>query len=419
MVGDGVFNYTTRVLTDMASCPPAGWGRSFDVITRIFYLALRFVYGDAQRPANPAYTFKAPGITLPDEFTISGQGELLEVKRVVRGTYEVVAKWPDANGVEVGRKTIDVSRSNVGTIEGTIVLALRDASFSVVDRQGRPLSGARVSVSPNLMRPDDVQLRPDQIFTLLRIPDGRTYDFTIEWTSPFGTTAKAVVRETPAGLQARGSIVVPVDDISVKVVDFDGRPVAGAAIKFAGQDVGSTDSQGVIIVGQVPLDNDYTISVSKEGTEIGSDRVRFTASRTSATIQAGIYDITVLVKGAAGQPIQGALVELIKGGTTIARAATDASGTAVFTKLVGADYTVRAAYEQFSSTASLAKGTRSAQITLDLYTVLLGVPMTFATFLALIIGLILLVIVVVVIVSEYIRWRGRRLGIYPAAPPKK
>jgi hypothetical protein len=45
--------------------------------------------------------------------------------------------------------------------------------------------------------------------------------------------------------------------------------------------------------------------------------------------------------------------------------------------------------------------------------------MTFATFLALIIGLILLVIVVAVIVSEYIRWRGRRLGIYPAAPPKK
>jgi hypothetical protein len=80
----------------------------------------------------------------------------------------------------------------------------------------------------------------------------------------------------------------------------------------------STDSQGIVILGQVPLDNDYTISVTKEGTEIGSDRVRFTASRTSATIQAGIYDITVLVKGAAGQPIQGALVELIKGGTPIA-----------------------------------------------------------------------------------------------------
>jgi hypothetical protein len=417
--GDGVYNYDRAILEALASCPPSGWGRSFDVITRIFDLRLRFVYGDAQRPADPYFEFSAPSLALPDQFKIKGQGAIFDAKRLARGTYDIVAYWPKEGGAEVGRRTVDISRSNVGTVEGTVVLALRDVSFTVVDRQGRPLSGARVSVSPDLVRTDDIQLRPDQIFTLLRVPDGRTYDFTIEWTSPYGTTARAAVRETPAGLQARGSIVVPVDDISVKVVDFDGRPVAGAAIKVAGQDVGSTDSQGVIIVGQVPLDNDYTISVSKEGTEIGSDRVRFTASRTSATIQAGIYDITVLVKGAAGQPIQGALVELIKGGTTIARAATDASGTAVFTKLVGADYTVRAAYEQFSSTASLAKGTRSAQITLDLYTVLLGVPMTFATFLALIIGLILLVIVVVVIVSEYIRWRGRRLGIYPAAPPKK
>jgi hypothetical protein len=417
--GDGVYNYDRATLEALASCPPSGWGRSFDVITRIFDLRLRFVYGDAQRPADPYYEFSAPSLALPDQFKIKGQGAIFDAKRLARGTYDIVAYWPKEGGAEVGRRTVDISRSNVGTVEGTVVLALRDVSFTVVDRQGRPLSGARVSVSPDLVRTDDIQLRPDQIFTLLRVPDGRTYDFTIEWTSPYGTTARAAVRETPAGLQARGSIVVPVDDISVKVVDFDGRPVAGAAIKFAGQDVGSTDSQGVIIVGQVPLDNDYTISVSKEGTEIGSDRVRFTASRTSATIQAGIYDITVLVKGAAGQPIQGATVELIKGGTTIATAATDASGTAVFTKLVGADYEVRAKYDPFSSTARLAKGVRSTTITLDLYTVLLGVPMTFATFLALIIGLILLVIVVVVIVSEYIRWRGRRLGIYPAAPPKK
>ncbi|MEM4174583.1 MAG: carboxypeptidase-like regulatory domain-containing protein, partial [Candidatus Caldarchaeum sp.] len=246
-----------------------------------------------------------------------------------------------------------------------------------------------------------------------------TYTLTVEWTSGYGVTARAVVRDTPAGLQSRGSITIPVDDISIKVVDFDDRPVAGADIGFGGQAVGKTDSQGVVIIGQVPLDNTYAVTVTKDGTQIGSDNIRFTASRTSATLQAGIYDITVLVKGAAGQPIQGALVELVRGGTTIARVATDSSGTAVFGKVVGADYTVRAAYEAFSSSANLAKGTRSTTITLDLYTVLLGVPMTFATFLALIIGLILLIIVVVVIVSEYIRWRGRRLGIYPAAPPKK
>jgi hypothetical protein len=414
----------TTITESFASCPPAGWGRSFDVITRIFDLRVRFVYGAAQRPVQTDFAFSSPDLALPAEFKITskelGRKSVLEVKRLVRGTYDVVAYWPDLDKEIVGSKTLDVSRVNVGTVEGVVVLALTDVSFTVVDRQGRILKGAEIEVAPGeLLRPNSYERRPDGVIVVLTIPEGRTYTFTVKWQSEFGTTATAAVRDTPAGLQARGSIVVPVDDVSIKVVDFDGRPVAGAAIKFAGQDVGSTDSQGIIIVGQVPLDNDYTISVTKEGTEIGSDRVRFTASRTSATIQAGIYDITVLVKGAAGQPIQGALVELIKGGTTIARAATDASGTAVFAKVVGADYTVRAAYEQFSSTASLAKGTRSAQITLDLYTVLLGVPMTFATFLALIIGLILLVIVVVVIVSEYIRWRGRRLGIYPAAPPKK
>jgi hypothetical protein len=363
---------------------------------------------------GPSYELSAPSLALPDQFTVRGQAPILEAKRVVRGTYDVLARWPDEKGVEVGVMTVEVSGSNV---VGTVVLALRDVSFSVVDRQGRPLSGARVNISPRLVRDEDMHLTPDTVFTLLRLPDGRAYDFTVEWTSGFGTTAKAIVCETPAGLQARGSITVPVDDVSIKVVDLEGRPVAEATIKLAGKDVGSTDSQGIIIVGQVPLDNDYTITVTREGMEIGSDRVRFTASRTSATIQAGIYDITVLVKGAAGQPIQGALVELIKDGTTIARAATDVSGTAVFTKAIGEDYEVRASYGQFRAETGLPRGMRNKQITLDIYTLLLGVPVNFPTFLILTIGFILLIIVVVVAVSEYINWRGRRLGIYP--PPMK
>jgi hypothetical protein len=84
--------------------------------------------------------------------------------------------------------------------------------------------------------------------------------------------------------------------------------------------------------------------------------------------QHGTYDITVLVKGAAGQPIQGALVELIKGNTTIARTKTDTGGRAVFSQVAGSDYTVKATYEQFSSTASLPKGTRNAVVTLDIKT---------------------------------------------------
>jgi hypothetical protein len=363
---------------------------------------------------GPSYELSAPSLALPDQFKVRGQAPILGAKRVVRGTYDVLARWPDERGVEIGLVTVDVSGSNV---VGTVVLALRDISFSVVDKQGRQLSGARISISPKLMRDEDMHLTPDTVFTLLRIPDGRTYDFTVEWASEFGTTAKTVVRDTPAGLQARGSITLPVDDVLIKVVDLEGRAVAGAAIKFAGRDVGSTDSQGVLIVGQVPLDSEYPITVTKDGAEMGSYLVRFTASRTSATIQAGIYDITVLVKGTAGQPIQGALVELVKGGTTIARVATDASGTAVFSKVIGADYVVRASYGGFRAETGLPKGIRNTQITLDIYTSLLGVPVNFPTFLVLTIGFILLIIVAAFAVSEYISWRGRRLGIYP--PPMK
>jgi hypothetical protein len=369
---------------------------------------------DSLTRVGPSYELSAPSLALPDQFKVRGQGSILVAKRVVRGTYDVLARWPDERGVEIGLVTVDVDRSNV---VGTVVLALRDVSFSVMDRQGRQLSGARISISPKLMKDEDMHLTPDTVFTLLRIPDGRVYEFMVEWVSEFGTIAKAVVRDTPAGLQSTGSVTLPVDDVLIKVVDLEGRPVAGAAIKFAGRDVGSTDSQGVLIVGQVPLDNGYPITVTKDGTEMGSYLVRFTASRTSATIQAGIYDITVLVKGTAGQPIQGALVELVKGGTTVVTAATDASGTAVFSKVIGADYVVRVSYGGFRAETSLPKGMRNTQITLDIYTSLVGVPVNFPTFLVLTIGFILLIIVVAFAVSEYIRWRGRRLGIYP--PPMR
>jgi hypothetical protein len=411
--GDGVYNYDRAILEALASCPPSGWGRSFDIgkdKVKVLDLRLRFVYGDTQKPVEPEYTLSAPGLALPEKFNIPGKGAVLDVRRLVRGTYEVEARYPDPAGqlLVVGKQTIELSTRNV---DGTVVLALRDVSFTVVDRQGRTLIGAKVTVGK-------ITQTGDTVVTLLAIPDGVSYDFKVEWTSKYGTTASATVRETARGLQEKGSIVLLVDDVNINVVDFDGRPVAGADVTIA-TEKGKTDSQGIVIFSQVPLENKYIINVSKDGTTFDPAEVIFTAARTTATIQVGIYDITVLVKGAAGQPIQGARVQLIKGGTPIDTKATDASGTAVFTKVVGAEYSVKAEYEQFSSTASLAKGTRSAQITLDLYTVLLGVPMTFATFLALIIGLILLVIVVVVIVSEYIRWRGRRLGIYPAAPPKK
>jgi hypothetical protein len=149
---------------------------------------------DSLTRVGPSYELSAPSLALPDQFKVRGQAPILGAKRVVRGTYDVLARWPDERGVEIGLVTVDVSGSNV---VGTVVLVLRDISFSVVDKQGRQLSGARISISPKLMRDEDMHLTPDTVFTLLRLPDGKTYDFTVEWSSEFGTTAKTVVRDTP------------------------------------------------------------------------------------------------------------------------------------------------------------------------------------------------------------------------------
>ncbi len=288
-----------------------------------------------------------------------------------------------------------------------------------MDRQGRPLSQPQVKVSPSeLIR--ELPDRPENPVTIIAMPDGITYTFEVSWTSPdFGTTATAVVRESPKGLAEKGVVVVPVDDVQLKVVDLEGRAVAGAAVSLQGKEVGKTDSQGIVVVGNVPLDNEYTVTVVQDGTQLAEEPVKFTAARLEATVKAGIYDVTVFVKGAAGQPIEGATVRLLRNGVEVAAGATDASGQVIFEKLMIGEYQVEATVPGFSASGSLAREQRSITLTLDLYIVLFGVPMTFATFLALIIGLILLVIVIVVIISEYVRWRGRRLGIYPPAPPKK
>jgi len=102
------------------------------------------------------------------------------------------------------------------------------------------------------------------------------------------------------------------------------------------------------------------MSLQSRSVEVGSDRVRFTAAKTSVTIRADIYDITVLVKGAAGQPIIGATVELRKAG------ATGESGQVRFEKVIGDDYTVEARFDPFTASRNLPKGLYNTVVMLDI-----------------------------------------------------
>jgi hypothetical protein len=317
------------------------------------------------RPVNAPVAFLAKEYVIPPgEPSTEFIGWATRIKQVPLGyEYLVRAYWPNRSGVEIATSTIFVNPEGAGE-PFTVLAALQDVNFAITDFRGRPLAGVRITVAPTLIRPEDVTVSRDGLATILRMPDA-VYDFMVEWTSHYGTAAKTLVRATPTQMREWGKVQLPVDDVTVMVVDFHDLPVVGAMVKFAGHPIGLTDSQGMVAIPQVPIGYDYAIVVSKDGVEVGSDRVRFTASKTSVTIRAGIYDVMVLVKDAAGQPLQGVFIELIKNGTIIAKTVTDAAGTATFTNVVGGEYIIKSSYRQTTSTVTLPKGERLAKVLLD------------------------------------------------------
>ncbi|MCS7129611.1 MAG: hypothetical protein NZ919_03125 [Candidatus Caldarchaeum sp.] len=374
--------------------------------------SLVFVYGDGGLPADPYFVIGPPPLGIGPEyagnFTITGRGFSLNASRLVRGIYEVVAYWPDYGGVVVGTMAIAVSGENVA---GVMVLALRDVSVKVVGRHGRNLEGAVVSVSPYLLREGELRTSPDGTTSFLRLPDGIVYQFKASWTSSYGRAAESTVIDTAASLQKRGSIVLPVDDVEIAVLDAEGRPVAGAEVLLDGFSIGLTDAFGKVVAASVPLGQEYKLTVLKDGSTIANERARLSHSKTSHTATAGIYDLTVFVMGEDGQPIHGASVELLKNGAVVAVSSTDASGKAVFTKIVGGEYSVKASYGNIAAAQTLSPGIKYATLKLDVFAVFMGVALNFQMTFILAAAAVLALITTAIAVYEILRWRSSHIRI--------
>ncbi|MEM4545544.1 MAG: hypothetical protein QW328_02080 [Nitrososphaerota archaeon] len=417
-------------------------GAHWDIMAKIFDIRVRHYYGEA-KPIEVDATFyrefpdKAGGTV---EFKAK---EVIEVKRLNRGTYDEIAKWL---GVIVGRKSFDLSAANVGTVAGELQVAVGDISVAVKDITGRVLSDAIAKfegVEQKLTIPkailDKYKLASEEdaktlkavgaIFvTKLPIPTNIRYSLDLSWTSPdFGTEAKVSIVDTVDGINAKREITLPVGVVTVNVVDAQGRPVSGAEVSL-GAVKAKTDAAGKAVFESVPLESEgkgiaYQIVVTREGEEVYKATEKFSTAKTSITVIGQLFDLSVLVKGAAGQGLPFATVTLKRAGVVVGHFTTDEGGAVTIPKLVAADYEVEATYKGYTGTVTVSKADlmagKAAEITLPPYIEIAGMPLTFATFLALIIGIILLVIVIVVIAFEYVRWRGRRVGIFPPPPPKK
>ncbi|MEM2383557.1 MAG: hypothetical protein QW521_05290, partial [Desulfurococcaceae archaeon] len=190
--------------------------------------------------------------------------ETINIRKLPRGTYTVIAKY---KGIEVARRTLDLSAVNVGTVTADIPLAMRDVSLQVVDMFGRPLPDAKVSISPEKFAGYS---NIGGIITIRAIVTTQTYEFTVSWTSgTYGKEASVIIADTPDGLAARKTIELPVGDVAVSVVDRKGEPIAGAVVKF-GPVEKTTDADGKAYFEQVPLEAagkgiSYDVSVVREG----------------------------------------------------------------------------------------------------------------------------------------------------------
>jgi len=360
--------------------------------------------------------------------------DTVTVNRLPRGVYEIEVRFIPT-GAAIFRRTFDISVVNVGTVQAEAALPFTDLSFEVTDMKGRPLP-----IAPEAVRvePADVYDKVSvagNVVTIGALYTGAPVTITVSYSSPvYGTSADVRVTDTADGLKARllggRTLQLPVDDVTVTVVDRKGQPMGGAVVKLGAAPAKSTGGDGRAVFERVPLESagrgiTYSLSVSVGGVEVtpaDARSVELSTARTSVTVIGELFSLPVRVIGTLGQGLAGANVRVVKGAVTVASASTDQGGFAQFDRLVLDTYTVVANYKGYTQEVSVSSADLQAgkvvEITLPIYTELLGIPMPLSTLLALIIGLILLVVVIAIIVSEYRWWRGRRLGVYPPAPPK-
>ncbi|RLG02932.1 MAG: hypothetical protein DRN54_03720, partial [Thaumarchaeota archaeon] len=394
-----------------------------DVRAAIFDAKLRFGYEGKTLTADIAkdlkITIKAKEIDFEAEF--SGK-DTVSLLKLPRGTYTVEAVW---KGETVARKTFDLSTVNVGTVTMDVDLSLTDVVFEVVDLAERPLAITAEKVTVENGPYAAISVKDNKV-TVVAMVKHLTYTVSVSYSGYDKETAATYVG-IPEGLKA---LKLPVGDVVITVVDLDGKPIGGALVKLAGAEK-KTDSQGTAIFQMVPLEDaagmpiTYDVTVSREVTVPAS--ITTSRSTTSFTILYGLGTINVVVKGAAGQVLSGATVELYREGALYKTGVTDEKGVVVFADLPAGTYTVKVAWKNYQDEKSAtlteddikARRPVTVEFSLPPFTEIAGVPLDFGTFVALIVGIILLVIVLAIIISEYVRWRGRRLGIYPPPPPKK
>ncbi len=151
---------------------------------------------------------------------------------------------------------------------------------------------------------------------------------------------------TPAVAESSDEEAPALIDYTVKVVDAEGNPVAGASVQLCSESAcflpSTTDAEGVVVFQKE--EGTYKACIA------GTEEYTYFEDGTEITIvyDSGLVDYTVKVVDAEGNPVAGASVQLCSESACFLPSTTDAEGVVVFQKEEGAYKACIAGTEEYT-----------------------------------------------------------------------
>ncbi|MEM2930072.1 MAG: carboxypeptidase-like regulatory domain-containing protein [Thermoproteota archaeon] len=283
-----------------------------------------------------------------------------------------------------------------------------DMVMSLKDARGRPLKNVHV-----ILEEWGISGFTDESGTLLfeRMPR-ISYRLTAEWVSRYGS--KAVVKTT---VTEDTVIVMPIHDVVLRLLSPRGRPLTNTDVYLEEVYLGKSDANGEVLATQVPSGN-YTVSAKWLDSNLMFQKIWVTTSGEKTVTPSNVHSLTIMVRGAQGQALEGAGVVVTKDGFELARVLTDKGGNAEV-ELPDGEYTVEVSYGQFLAEKRVSLTRDSfTRFDLEVFLEILGVGMTLSQTILLILAIMIVVIAIAIILHEYHVYRRKRLPELFARVPK-
>jgi hypothetical protein len=358
-------------------------------------------------PYEVKIVIEGPGGT----WTFEGRSSV-SLTGVTSGTYTVKVYY---RGYLVATRAAVVNRDNIAL---SIPIPFVDVVLRAVDLKGRELSGRLYTKVEPRDGYGDLTVSGSSI-VIRRALEPVAYSVYVEWESPlYAKRASANLTEPAWSLVRRGTVQLPVTDLTISVIDKEGKGVGGAEVRIANQ-VLTTGDDGRIVVQRVPVEYrgepvSYDLEVRYMGYLVHRGSVLTSTTNYAFTFTADLRKLTVLVLGEAGQGIPNAKVSLLREGNEVGTAFTDAGGRASFEGVIPVEHFLRVEYKSLSQTLRLLPSQmtgRPITVQLPVYVELGGVPLSTVQLYVLVGGAVIAVIAVAVSAFLLVRRRARKVRV--------